>query len=112
MMTRIIANSGVQDWDKIIMDKGSAGGAQDILDNHMQKFQAALMALGGANQVPATPDGGMPPVMPAANGQGGPAQPMPQMPPQQPQMPPQMPQGPQGPSGQPLPPEMQGGPVG
>lgn len=81
-ITRLVSNSGIKDWDKIIEDEnGGQGGNQDlmkILQDHANQFAQAAQgqggAMGGVNGIPVPPQG-----MP----QG---QPIPQ------QMPPQMPQ--------------------
>jgi hypothetical protein len=94
MLTRIVANSGIQDWDKIIVDKNK--NPTGFIDDHMKQFQAAMMAMGGdvtqipGNAQPQMPQQQVPGQMPV----------MPQMPQQQPQM---------GGAGQPLPPQMTGG---
>lgn len=70
MITRIFSNSGIQDWDKIIVDR--TNDPTLALDQQAQQFQQILQQMGGVNGVPAQP--GQP-------GQAGPApqpQPMPQ----------------------------------
>lgn len=78
MFTRIISNGGVQDWDKIIVDK--ADDIEGKLQEDQIKLQQVIqkMTMGGlTGQVPAQPQQGMP------QGQG--------MSPQQPPMAPQAP---------------------
>ena len=65
LMTRILANSGIQDWDKIVTDESEANGGdvEEIMNNTAQQFQGMMMALqgqGGVNQVP--PEEGQPPM--------------------------------------------------
>lgn len=67
LLTRIVANGGVQDWDKIFPDLTNgdpeAYKASQIRQQHDQMFQQALMQSGippeAINSIPATPDGGM-----------------------------------------------------
>ena len=95
MFTRIVANSGITDWDKIVLDKSK--NPLNIVDEHMKQFQAAMMAMGGnINQIPGMP---AQPQMPGMPQQQIPQAVMPQMPQQTAQA---------GASGQPLPPEMMG----
>lgn len=54
MFTRIISNSGIQDWDKIVVD--IKNDPQAILDQQTQKFQQLLQQVGGVTGVPAQPD--------------------------------------------------------
>ncbi len=84
---RIISNSGIQDWDKIVVEKSQAEKTQATLDQHAQQFQQALQMMqgGGLNQVPPQP--GQQPTPP----QGMPMQGAPPIPPQAP-----MNQAPQG----------------
>ena len=84
MITRIFSNSGIQDWDKIIVDRTNDPTLQ--LDAQAQQFQQILQQMGGVNGVPAQPG------VPGQPPQGG----MPQGPPQQ----------------QPMPQQPQGGPLG
>jgi hypothetical protein len=79
---RIIANSGIQDWDKIVVELKPADNNAKVADTMMQQFKNALsqMTGGGQNQVPPTP-----------NQPGQPGQPSgqpPAAPPGQPPMPP------------------------
>lgn len=64
LITRILANSGIQDWDKILVDMndGNPGQANEqALQEHEMMFQQALQETmgGNINQIPAQPDGGM-----------------------------------------------------
>ena len=87
LITRLFANSGLQDFDKIITEDGEADGGEGVLQKHSQQFQQTAMAiqsqgLSNLNEVPPQPMGGMQPDMQ----QGMPQQGMPQaMPPQPPQ---------------------------
>lgn len=56
LITRIMANSNVKDWDKIVVDQDSNQNIDEVLQNHMQEFQAALA--GGGQQQPVN---GIPP---------------------------------------------------
>lgn len=79
MFTRIISRSGIQDWDKIVVD------TKDDIDGKMQEDMTKIQALitqmtaqSGMNQIPTNPVAeGLPPEMTAPQGvpQG---QPMPQ----------------------------------
>ncbi len=100
IFTRIVANSGITDWNKFIEDKNK--NPLNIMDEHMKQFQAAMMAMGGnINQIPGMPEQVQMPGMPQ---QQVPQQVMPQQ--GMPQMP--MPQGGQMGQGGQLPPEMTG----
>lgn len=61
LITRILANSGINDWDKILVDlnEGNPGQMNDqVLQQHQQIFeQAAQEAMGNMNQIPAQPEG-------------------------------------------------------
>lgn len=65
LITRILANSGIQDWDKILkdMNEGNPGQANEqVLQEHQAMFEQALQeSMGGnINQIPAQPEmGGM-----------------------------------------------------
>lgn len=71
LMKRIISNSGIQDWDKILTEMTPEEQAQTTLDAHAQQFQQALQAM-NANpaQTPVQP-GQMPPGMPGQDMSGG-----------------------------------------
>lgn len=80
LVTRILSNSGVQGWDKILPDitNGDKGAYQtdQMLNQQMEQFQQAIaqMSQGSMNQVPADPmQGGMPPeqMMPQGQPMGG-----------------------------------------
>lgn len=51
LMSRIVSNSGIQDWDKIIVEKQP----QDIVDDANMKFQVALSQVGGMSAIPEQP---------------------------------------------------------
>jgi len=61
LMTRVISNSGIQDWDKIIVDKNEGGeeNADQIIETANEKFMQGLQNIMGApqavNQVPPQP---------------------------------------------------------
>jgi len=86
LITRLFANSGLQDFDKIITDEGEADGGEGVLQKHSQQLYQMAMAmqaqgLSNPNEVPPQPMGGMQPDMQ----QGMPQQGMPQAMPPQPQ---------------------------
>lgn len=70
LITRIMANSGIQDWDKIVKDVNDDPEA--VLNNAQKQFDQAVMAMQGVNQVPPQPQGGM-------NATGNQAQPLQQL---------------------------------
>jgi len=74
LFKRIISNSGVQDWDKILTEMTPEEQADAVLGDHAQQFQMALTQMQSMNQTPPVP--GQEGMM---NGQA-PAQPMPQQP--------------------------------
>jgi protein-disulfide isomerase-like protein with CxxC motif len=53
LLTRIISNSGIQEWDKIIVEKNP----QDIINDANMKFQVALSQAHGMNGIPPQPQG-------------------------------------------------------
>ena len=76
MITRIFSNSGIQDWDKIIVDR--TNDPTLALDQQAQQFQQVMQQIGGVNGVPTQSGqpGQMPqeqpmPPQPIFNGQGG-----------------------------------------
>lgn len=61
MFKKIIGNSGIQDWDKILTEKTPEEKVDGILNQHQQQFQMQLqqaqqLMTGGMNQVPPQPD--------------------------------------------------------
>lgn len=68
IFTRIIANSGVQDWDKIIEEKTEEEKTESVLQNDANQFVQAVeqMQAGAMNQVPPEQTG-------VPNGQGQPS---------------------------------------
>lgn len=54
---KIISNSGIQDWDKILVEKTPQEIGQSIMDQHAQQLQAAMqqMQSGTMNQTPPVP---------------------------------------------------------
>ena len=72
LMKRLISNSGIQDWDKILIEKTPEENAKSILDNHAQQFVQAMqggMQGQNMNAIPPQPNGEMP--MQVQNIQGG-----------------------------------------
>lgn len=72
LFKRIISNSGIQDWDKILTEMTPEEQAEQVLGADAQQFQQALMQMNGnPAQTPAQPgmagqdmSGGMPQQMP------------------------------------------------
>jgi hypothetical protein len=62
MITRIFSNSGIQDWDKIVVDR--TNDPTLALDQQAQQFQQILQQVGGVNGVPAQPGQSQPQPMP------------------------------------------------
>ena len=63
LMKRLISNSGIQDWDKILIEKTPEENAKSILDNHAQQFVQAMqggMQGQNMNAIPPQPNGEMP----------------------------------------------------
>ena len=54
MIKRIIANSGIQDWDKIVEEKTEGEKSDSVLQGDAQQFVQAVQQMqeGGMNQVP------------------------------------------------------------
>ena len=53
LITRIMANSGIQDWDKILVDMNKGTNLQNVMQAHAQQLAGALTALtGNVNQIP------------------------------------------------------------
>jgi hypothetical protein len=78
LMKRVIANSGIQGWDKILVEKGEVEKANDVLDKDAQVFQNMLQQMqqgGNVNAIPPEPEqemqGGMQPNMQFDELQGG-----------------------------------------
>jgi hypothetical protein len=63
MLKKIISTSGIQDWDKILVEKTEEEKIDDTLNMHAQQFQQAMMQ-GGMNQVPAQPGAPAQPAQP------------------------------------------------
>jgi hypothetical protein len=55
MFKRIVSNSGIQDWDKILEEQTEEEKTKTILGADAQKFQEALAQFGGMNQIPPAP---------------------------------------------------------
>ena len=61
LITRIMANSGIQDWGKIVVDLNEGGGdVEGILNQGQNQFQQALQAMQQMETTPTQP-GSMPP---------------------------------------------------
>jgi len=63
LMKRLISNSGIQDWDKILIEKTPEENAKTILDSHAQQFAQAMqggMQGQNMNAIPPQPNGEMP----------------------------------------------------
>lgn len=57
MLTRIISNGGIQDWDKIVVD--TKDDAEGQMDDTAQKFEMVANAIkqqAGINDIPQQPD--------------------------------------------------------
>jgi hypothetical protein len=75
LLKRIVSNSGIQDWDKILTEMTPQEQGQAVLDAHAQQMQQALQEAQNISQTPAMPQQGMQPDM---SGQmGAPPQGMP-----------------------------------
>jgi len=55
LFKRVVSSSGIQDWDKILIEMTEQEKSQSILDNDAQTFQQMMMQINGTNQVPAMP---------------------------------------------------------
>lgn len=55
LMKRIISNSGIQDWDKILKELTPQEQGDNTLQQHSDMFQQALLAAQNINQTPAMP---------------------------------------------------------
>ena len=64
LFKRIVASSGIQDWDKILTEKTEQEKSETILNQDANTFQSMLSQLGGTNQVPPMPQGQVPQGMP------------------------------------------------
>lgn len=61
LFKKIISNSGVQDWDKIVVEKTPEEQADSIFSQHAQQLQAAMQQMQGSaqvNQIPVDPSMG------------------------------------------------------
>jgi hypothetical protein len=78
LFKRIVSNSGIQDWDKILEEQTQEEKDNVTLDQTNNQFQAALQQMmGNPNQTPISPDQANQPANPAANGMSGMGGPMP-----------------------------------
>lgn len=57
LFKRTVSNSGIQDWDKIVVEQTEGEKSEAAVDANTQKFQQMLGQLQGVNQVP--PEQGM-----------------------------------------------------
>lgn len=55
LFKRNISNSGIQDWDKILVEKTEQEKSEMVLEDDMQKFQQAISGMQGMNGVPPMP---------------------------------------------------------
>lgn len=56
LLKRIVSSSGIQDWDKILVELTPEEQGNQVLDAHAQQFQQALNQMQGSiNQTPAMP---------------------------------------------------------
>jgi hypothetical protein len=56
LMKRIVGNSGIQDWDKILVELTPAEVGDEVLANDAQQFQQAVMQMNSnPNETPAMP---------------------------------------------------------
>ena len=56
MFKRIVSNSGIQDWDKILEEKTEKEKVDSIIQQNMAQFQAAVQAQGSLGQIPPQPN--------------------------------------------------------
>lgn len=82
LMKRIISSSGIQEWDKILVEMTEGEKADQVLEGDKQQFQQALMQMNGnvsnTPPQPGQPQGQPPPgTTPPQMGQTSPQQPMP-----------------------------------
>jgi len=73
MFKRMVSNSGIQDWDKIVVEKTPQEQTDDILNQHKQQFDMAMQQVTGGGM------GATPPVQVqdvAMQTQGAPANPV------------------------------------
>jgi hypothetical protein len=52
LFKRIISNSGIQDWDKILVERTEEEKADFVLQQHAQEFMQAAQQAGNMNQIP------------------------------------------------------------
>lgn len=77
LLKRVVSNSGIQDWDKILTEMSPEEQAQITLDAHAMQFQQAMQQMqGNMNQTPTDPMQQGMPVDPSMQS----APPMPQQP--------------------------------
>lgn len=69
ILTRIIAKSGIQDWDKIITEQTEGEKTEEIFNQVNDQFAAQVQQMVGANQVPTQP-APTEPMIGGLNGQG------------------------------------------
>ena len=60
IITRVMANSGIQDWDKIVVDLNKNQNADQVIDQNSQIMAQAVQQMGvppeAINQIPAEPN--------------------------------------------------------
>jgi hypothetical protein len=68
LLKRIISNSGIQDWDKILTEMTPEEQGQQVLDSHAAQFQQALQVMNqnpnGSPPIPGQDPTQQPPVQP------------------------------------------------
>uniref|UniRef100_A0A6M3KCI9 Portal protein n=1 Tax=viral metagenome TaxID=1070528 RepID=A0A6M3KCI9_9ZZZZ len=72
LFKRLISNSGIQDWDKILTELSQEEQADKVLQADSQQFQQALQQMNGnVNQTPPLPGQGMEGAVQSGPPQGG-----------------------------------------
>jgi len=59
LITRILSNSGITDWDSIITDQNEEEDGQAIADQMGQAFEQLMGQMTGMSGIPPMPEGGM-----------------------------------------------------
>lgn len=58
LFSRVVANSGIQDWDKIIVERTDEEQSDSVLGGHQQQLEQAIQSImGNVNGVPPQPQG-------------------------------------------------------
>jgi hypothetical protein len=55
LFKRFVSKSGIQDWDKILVEKTDKEKGQTIMNDNMQMLNQAMQQMQGVNQVPPQP---------------------------------------------------------